>query len=67
MCKYINFGIFFQNIFNQFLEQQEPGLFHCEDFHEFFSYGQIKENGMGGARGTHGREQNCIKGFGEET
>jgi hypothetical protein len=33
----------------------------------FLSVKQIKENVMDDACGMHGREENCIKNFGEET
>jgi hypothetical protein len=38
ICKYINFGIFLQNIYHHFLEHQESGLLHSEEFHDFYFF-----------------------------
>ena len=35
--------------------------------HQTLMSDRIKGSKMGGARGTHGREDKCIQGFGGET
>jgi hypothetical protein len=45
---------------------------HNEEFHKLFSSpkyhweGQVKENEVGGACGTHGRGQKSVQGFGRK-
>jgi len=41
-----------------------PRRLHNEELHNLYASKSIKEDEMGGACGTHGRDEKCVQYFG---